>query len=196
MFMNLFVFKAINGAAHMNGTLDEMMILFSNYSPLLFVAAIAALYLYGVYRKDKMFRYAAIDAFAVTVMSLFLGFVIGIFYYEPRPFVTDHVNLLTPHAPDASFPSDHSLGTMSIALGINNTYRVFGTIMIILSLLVGVSRVYVGVHYPMDVLGSYLIVMGVNFIYRHLLREKIRTLYSKIEEYLLNRISRIKHEEC
>ncbi len=192
--MNEPVFKAINGVAHVNGTLDEIMIVFSNYSPLLFVAALTALYLYGVYRKDKLFRYAAVDALAITVMSLFLGFVIGIFYYEPRPFVTDHVNLLTPHAPDASFPSDHSLGTMSIALGINNSYKVFGAILITLSLFVGVSRVYVGVHYPMDVLGSYLIVLVVNFTYRSLLCEKIRGLYSKVEEYLWKRISGINRE--
>lgn len=57
--------------------------------------------------------------------------------------------------------------------------------MIILSLLVGVSRVYVGVHYPMDVLGSYLIVLMVNFMYGRFLCEKIRGLYSKAEEYLL-----------
>lgn len=121
--MNVPVFKAINGVAHVNGMLDEIMIVFSKYSPLLFVAALATFYLYGVYSNDKRFRYTAVDAFAITLMSLFLGFVIGIFYYEPRPFVTDHVNLLTPHAPDASFPSDHSLGTMSIALGINNNHK-------------------------------------------------------------------------
>lgn len=192
--MNVPVFKAINGVAHVNGTLDEIMIVFSNYSPLFFVAALTALYLYGVYRKDNMFRYAAVDALAITVMSLLLGFVIGIFYYEPRPFVTDHVNLLTPHAPDASFPSDHSLGTMSIALGIKNNYKFLGAILIILSLLVGVSRVYVGVHYPMDVLGSYLIVLVVNFTYRRLLCGKIRGLYSKVEKSLLKRISGINRE--
>jgi len=63
--------------------------------------------------------------------------------------------------------------------------------LIILSLLVGVSRVYVGVHYPMDVLGSYLIVFVVNFTYRRLLCKKIRGLYSKVEEYLLKRIKRV-----
>lgn len=185
MLMNVLIFKEINGMAHINGMLNEIMIMFSKYSPLLFGAVLAMFYLYGIYRKDKTFRHAAVDAVAITVISLFLGFVIGIFYYEPRPFVSGHVNLLTPHAPDTSFPSDHSLGTMSIALGINNNHKAFGIILIILSLLVGVSRVYVGVHYPMDVLGSYLIVLMVNFMYGRFLCEKIRGLYSKAEEYLL-----------
>lgn len=187
--MNLSVFKAINGAAHMNGTLDETMILLTKYSVLLFVAVLAGFYLYGVYRKDERFRYAAVDAFAVTVLSLFSGFVFGLFYYEPRPFVTNHVNLLITHASDSSFPSDHSLGTMAIAAGIHQSYKVFGTVLMILSLLVGVSRVYVGVHYPQDVLGSYLIVLVVNFLYGRLLRRKVRSLYSKIEDVINNTFS-------
>lgn len=179
------VFKAINGIAHESGLLDKIMIVLEKYGPLIFMAALAAFYLYGVYRKDKMLRYAAMDTLAITVINMFLGFAIGIFYYEPRPFVSNKVNLLTPHAPDTSFPSDHSLGTMSIALGIHNYYKICGKILIILSLLVGISRVYIGVHYPMDVVGSYLVVFVVNFIYCSLLRDKIRGMYSKIEEYLL-----------
>ncbi len=190
--MNMAVFKAINGFAHESGLFDKTMIILAKYGPLIFMATLAAFYLYGVYRKDKMLRYAAVDTLAITVINMFLGFVIGIFYYEPRPFVFNKVNLLIPHAPDTSFPSDHSLGTMSIALGINNYYKICGKVLIILSLLVGVSRVYVGVHYPMDVVGSYLVVFVVNFIYGRLLRNKIRGMYAKVEEFLLKGVSVIK----
>lgn len=185
MFINAFVFKEINGIAHLNGMLDMIMIMIAKYSPVLFIVALAVFYLYGVYRGDKLFRYAAVEAFAITVISLFIGSLIGIFSYEPRPFVTNHVNLLTPHASDASFPSDHSLGTMGIAVGINNSYKFFGKILILLSLLVGISRVYVGVHYPLDVLGSYLIVLVVNLIYRFFLRNKISDIYIGLEDYLV-----------
>jgi undecaprenyl-diphosphatase len=149
------------------------------------MATVAAFYFYGVYRKDIKLRYASVDTFAITVINMLLGSLIGIFYYEPRPFVHNKVNLLVSHAADTSFPSDHSLGTMSIALGINNYYKICGKILIILSLLVGISRVYIGVHYPMDVLGSYLVVLIVNFVYCRLLRDRIRTMYTKIEEEIL-----------
>jgi len=190
--MNIAVFKVINGFAHKSGLLDKIMILLSKYGPLIFMATLAAIYLYGVYRKDKMLRYAAIDTLAITVINMFLGFVIVSFYYEPRPFVSNKVNLLIPHAPDTSFPSDHSLGTMSIALGINNYYKICGKVLIVLSLLVGVSRVYVGDHYPMDVVGSYLIVLAVNFLYGRLLRNRISGVYAKVEECLLKGVSVIK----
>ena len=139
-----------------------------------------------------MLRYVAVDTFAITVINLLLGSIICIFYYEPRPFVNNKVNLLTPHASDSSYPSDHSLGTMSIASGINNYYKIFGKVLIILSLLVGVSRVYIGVHYPMDVIGSYILVFIVNFLYCRFLRDKIRSMYSEIEEYLLKGVLAIK----
>ena len=52
----------------------------------------------------------------MTAINLFLVFLIALVYYVPRSFVTNKVNLLLPHTPDASFPSDHVIGTMSIAL--------------------------------------------------------------------------------
>jgi undecaprenyl-diphosphatase len=192
MNLNVFVFNAINGIANESGMLDKIMIMFSKYGPLMFMAALAGFYLYGVYSRNKMLRNMVVDTFAITVLSLFLGFVIGTFYYEPRPFVTNKVNLLMPHAPDTSFPSDHSLGTMSIALGVNYYNNVSGTILILLSLMVGASRVYVGAHYPLDVLGSYLIVLAVNYLYGRSLRDKIGCIYFKAEEFLLRRISRVK----
>lgn len=188
MNMNAAVFNLINGIAHKSEVLDKVMIWLTSYGPLIYMAVLAAFYLYGVYRKDKIFREIAVNTLAVTGISLFFGFIIGIFYYEPRPFVTNKVNLLMPHAPDTSFPSDHSLGTMSIALGINNCYKVYGTILIMLSLLVGLSRVYAGAHYPLDVVGSYLIVFVVNYLYKRLLSDKINGFYFKAEKYFFKSI--------
>lgn len=184
MNLNVFVFKSINGVAKGSGILDNIMIILSKYGPIIFMTVIAAFFLYGVFSKDKRLRMMAVDTFAITVITMLSGFIIGIFYYEPRPFVTNKVNLLLPHAADTSFPSDHSLGTMSIALGVNYYNKTLGTILIILSILVGVSRVYVGAHYPLDVLGSYLVVLVVNYLYGRLLRNRINNIYTQVENCL------------
>ena len=185
MNLNMLVFKAINGVAKVSGVIDNIMIILSKYGPVIFMAVLAAFYLYGVYRKDQTLRIMAVDTFLITVITMLTGSIIGIFYYEARPFVSNRVNLLLPHAADTSFPSDHSLGTMSIALGVNHYNETMGTILIVLSVLVGISRVYVGAHYPLDVLGSYLIVLVVNYIYGHLLRDRIRNSYFKVENWLV-----------
>jgi len=59
------------------------------------------------------------------------------------------------YIPDASFPSDHVVGTMSIAFGINGINKYFGRGLIIMACIVGFSRVCVGHHYPFDVIGVY-----------------------------------------
>lgn len=59
--MNMELFKAINGLAYKNALLDKAMIVFSAYVPIAFMIALAVLHFYGVYRKEKLLRYIAVD---------------------------------------------------------------------------------------------------------------------------------------
>ena len=185
MNFNIELFKFINGLAYKNTLLDSTMIFLSSYVPYIFMSIFALLFIYGVIKRKENIRFVIVDTFIITVLTLISSYFIGIVYYIPRPFVSGKVNLLMPHVIDASFPSDHAVGTMSIAIGINKYNKVYGLIMIILSCFVGVSRVYVGHHYPVDVIGGYLIVTGVNFLYTKIAKNKARNLYLKAEVYFI-----------
>ncbi|WP_260986470.1 phosphatase PAP2 family protein [Paenibacillus xylanexedens] len=76
---------------------------------------------------------------------------------HPRPFVEGPVHQLVAHVPDPSFPSKHASFVFALAAASFFIGRRFGLWMLLLAVLTGVSRVYVGVHYPGDILGGFLL---------------------------------------
>lgn len=188
MNMNMELFRLINGLANKNAVLDKMMIFFSKDVPYIFMATIVVVFILGVIKKNEEYRKVSVNTFIITVINLILSFIIGTVYYVDRPFVHNKVNLLVPHVKDASFPSDHATATMSIALGLGKYNRILGTIMTILSIVVGFSRVYVGNHYPSDVIGAYIMVFITNYFYNLVLKSKIEGLYTKVEKLLISKL--------
>lgn len=191
--MNMEFFRLINNLANKNAVLDNIMIFFSKDVPYLFMAVIALMFILGVIKNNEEYRKASVNAFVLTVINLFLSFIAGSIYYVDRPFVHNKVNLLMPHSADASFPSDHATGTMSIALGLGKYNKVLGIVMTILSIIVGFSRVYVGHHYPSDVIGAYIIVFITSYLYSLVLKNKVEVLYSKVEKLLMNKLGLYKN---
>lgn len=183
--MNTELFRLINNLAYKNVLLDKTMIFFSKDVPYIFVLITAVLFIFGIIKNDSRCRRAVVSTFVFTLISLLLNFIIGNIYYINRPFVNSKVNLLFSHVKDASFPSDHAAGTMSIAFGILRYDKILSAVLTILSFIVGFSRVYVGHHYPSDVIGAYIIVFVTGCIYNLLLRRKVEHLYITVEKNII-----------
>jgi undecaprenyl-diphosphatase len=84
------------------------------------------------------------------------------FVERPRPFV-DHpgLDVLVSGKNDFSFVSDHATLTMAMGVGLFVANRKFGLAGIGLALLEGFCRVYMGVHYPTDVIGGFALGTAV-----------------------------------
>lgn len=82
-------------------------------------------------------------------------------WFRERPFANSalSVNEVLFHRPDYSFPSDHMtfFAALTAATWLAG-YKKLGWVFCIMGIVVGVSRVIVGVHYPLDIIGG--IVMG------------------------------------
>ena len=183
--MNMEIFRLINNLANKNTVLDKIMICFSKYVPYIFIAVIAIIFILGITKKNSDYRKVAVNTFFITVINLVLSFIIGGIYYVDRPFVNNKVNLLFTHTTDASFPSDHATGTMSIAVGLGKYNKSVSAILTILSVIVGFSRIYVGHHYPMDVIGAYVLVFATSYIYNLKLRCNVENLYEIVEKKMV-----------
>lgn len=80
-----------------------------------------------------------------------------------RPYeIIKEITILTHQPGDHSFPSGHSAGSFACAWAFFRAYKKkWGVPALVLAALVSLSRLYVGVHYPTDVLGGVVIGCGV-----------------------------------
>ncbi|OSX98595.1 undecaprenyl-diphosphatase [Bacillus nitratireducens] len=153
--MDFTVFQWINNFAGSSKLLDTLMIAITNSVP--YVAILFMLILwFNNGKKENAIRkqYTVLYTTLSVSIALLVNVLIHAVYYHPRPFITHHVNQLVPHAADSSFVSDHSVLVFSIAFVFILRGEKLKYIALIWAILVGVSRMYVGVHYPLDILGA------------------------------------------
>ncbi|HET7630334.1 MAG TPA: phosphatase PAP2 family protein [Candidatus Saccharimonadales bacterium] len=161
--MNLQLFEAINGLAGRNQWLDNLMVFCSEY--LIYVIGLIFAVCLGYLLYKKQWR-TAVWLLSTLVISFVILKVVGSFIIENRPFIDHRVMQLVPHDIDNSFPSDHATAALAMAVGLSlfTRWRALAAGVIVLALLVGLSRVFVGVHYPGDVLAGWLIAIAGGLI--------------------------------
>lgn len=147
--------QAINGLAGSNAILDRIAVFTA--SDLIFLIVLGAVVWWFLPLARDAGKRAAIAAAAAVVGGLVLSVVVEHVLFVPRPFVAHQVHLLVSHAPDASFPSDHATVAFAVA-GTAMVRRMPGRwLLLIAAALVAVARVFVGLHYPADVIGGAVI---------------------------------------
>lgn len=189
-FSDFFV-NLINGLAGHSNTLDTIMILISKTTPYILMIITLIIYFLGLFKGNDKLKLTAVNTVIKTFVAIIISQVIGQIIPLPRPFVNnENIKLLYPHEANASFPSDHSLGCMSIAFSLSRYNSKFNKLYIGLAILTGFSRIYVGHHYPLDVLGGFIIAIVVGRLYDRCASNVMENIYLKIERLL--KIDKIK----
>jgi undecaprenyl-diphosphatase len=183
--MNYWLFSLINDMANQSIVLDALMIVISKVVPYIYIFILAGLYMQGFRTRNFKLRGESFATGVLFVICLFGSFILGSMFYENRPFVDHTVVLIVNHAADASFPSDHAVGTMALACGILYYRWNLGTWMVYGSILVGISRVFVGNHYPGDILGAFILVWILTALYNKLLRRGVVRVYKGLDRRLM-----------
>jgi membrane-associated phospholipid phosphatase len=120
------------------------------FAVLLVVAWLAA-------RREADVRAGArvISTGVATLLALGAAQLIGNAVDRARPYdAMPHVLLLVARTGDFSFPSDHATAVGAVAAGLLLTRRRLGTVAAVLALVMAFARVYVGTHYPGDVVAG------------------------------------------
>lgn len=150
---NINLFFQIYHLSRQNPLLDQVMIFGAQYLIYLALFLMFVLVPLGKTKERKAFLLALFSLF----LALILAKIIRIFYFEPRPFITYQISPLIPHQSDASFPSTHTMVISSIALAFIYYKSRFAPLFLIFLIWLGLGRIFVGVHYPLDILGGFLI---------------------------------------
>ena len=158
--LNLSLFSWINASPEASNTSIHFAIFIANDLLYCIILLFAWFWLRGNYDTKKQI----LKAFIFTSIAILISQCISHVYYHPRPFVMEVGRTPIYHAPNGSFPSDHMLIFSSIAFSyLFSAQRKLGVFLLVMAWLVAWSRVYLGVHFPLDMLGAFLLAFALNF---------------------------------
>jgi len=153
------IFKFINSFVGKSAVLDYLGIFFAKYLIWVFVVLIIVLVIFYKNKKEKhLIKKSLICILGAIILSLAINYFISLCCFRPRPFVNHMVyQLVNKSALEKSFPSNHATIAFAVAFAVYFWYKRIGTVLIIFALFIGLARVFVGVHYPLDIIAGGII---------------------------------------
>ena len=163
MNFNVDLFYFFNHNFH-NPIFDAMMPIATHFGGFkVLVVVLILIIVYAHFKGKKTLKRVSVLALIAFLCSDIVTAILKHLIHEPRPFVTlDNVRLLIEESDPLSFPSGHTTSTFSfVTFYILNMkdlakkhYRLIDVALIIFAILIPFYRMYVGVHYPGDVLAG------------------------------------------
>jgi undecaprenyl-diphosphatase len=161
--------KFINDLAGRSVYSDAVLIFLAVYF-IFIVAALHFLFFWRAKRLDLWF-WSCMSAGVAYSIKLAMALI----HFRSRPFVMDGITkLIDKSSTEASFPSGHTLISFALALGVFWFNRRWGIVFLVGALVVALSRIAVGVHYPSDILAGIIISFLLSFSVKQRVNEKHR----------------------
>jgi undecaprenyl-diphosphatase len=165
------LFRAINGFAGRSAVLDGVGVFLAEGLVYLVAAAAVVPPVYFAVRRrwrrwggreaarEARLTAAAVHAAGTAMLALIGNYLFSLIVFRPRPFVAlrDVAQLVDMPAAYKSFPSDHTSLAFAIAFSVLMFRRGLGIALLACAALIGLARVYVGVHYPADIAAGVLV---------------------------------------
>jgi undecaprenyl-diphosphatase len=129
----------------------------ADYGILVVPTLLVAGWLWGGTRR----RVVMLTATVAGLIGLGINQMIGLIWMHPRPSVIDLGHTFIPHADDSSFPSDHLTLLWSVAFALlrNHDMRPAAAALALFGIPVAWARIYLGVHYPFDMVGALAVAL-------------------------------------
>ncbi|MES2102401.1 MAG: undecaprenyl-diphosphatase [Pseudomonadota bacterium] len=158
---NQMLFLRMNADASANGWALGAAAIAADYFIYAIPLVLLGLWLWGA----KTERSAALKAVAVCFIALGINQLLAIAWPHPRPFMMGLGHTYIAHASDSSFPSDHAtvFAAIGFTLLLTGCRKALAGGILLLGLCVCWARIYLGVHFPFDMLGAAAVALAVYF---------------------------------
>ncbi len=158
-------FLAVNQFARNTPGLQTPLRLYAEYGVILFAGVLLLAWWWA--RRDRNVRTMAAALWAPlgALLAIGLNQPLVALAHEPRPFtVFPHALVLVTRSQDYSFPSDHAVMAGAVAAGVLLTHRRLGIATAVAAVVMGFTRVYVGAHFPIDVIVGLVLGAAVTWV--------------------------------
>jgi len=174
-------FLHVNAFARATGWLHAPVRDYAEYGVALFAGLLLWSWWLARAQRDLAAVSAALWAPVGTLMAVGLNQPLGHWVHEPRPYASlPHVGLLVARSGDFSFPSDHAVMAGAVTAGVLVAHRRLGLLTAAAALLMAFARVYVGAHYPGDVVTGLLFGAVVTLVGYLLARRLLHALVTAV----------------
>lgn len=153
--LNREIFNWIHSGAGTRPFADGLAVFFAQGGPFVLVIFLVVLWFVAGNRS----KLHLLEAIWSAGLGLAINQIIGLFYFHPRPFMLGLCTPLFAHGPETSFPSDHATLMFAVTFYLLFTQRNLASslALLVLTLFTAWGRVYSGIHFPFDIIGSLVI---------------------------------------
>jgi undecaprenyl-diphosphatase len=147
----------------------------------LMVVMTAALWFFSRPDGDRKWKLACGSGFASAALAYLVAFVIHHAWARPRPYMTHHISHPWSNTTDASFPSDHATVSYAIAFAVLAFDPIAGAIFLVVATIIAVGRLFIGAHYPSDVVAGLIIGLLAAGVVVRLLPRFVSSVVARVE---------------
>jgi membrane-associated phospholipid phosphatase len=173
--MNNQIFFFFYNLAHQSAFFDKLVVFFAVYFPyiVILLAGIFLLFHHEVFSSENPLK-AFIQKWKEIVLvffsgafAWFLAYVLKYLFHTGRP--VDIFSNIIPliSKTDYSFPSGHATFFMALAIALFFSHKKVGYIFLFFAFLIGVARIIAGVHFPIDILGGFILGLIIAFFLKN-----------------------------
>ncbi len=172
MALDIQLFYLLNSLAGKSQFFDNAVIFLASYFPYILIALFLAILFFSQHQKLEKLEILLTVGVSSVIARFGITEIIRFFYHRPRPFLTLQAHqLLTDSA--WSFPSGHATFFFAMATAIYFYNKKWGIGFFIATILITVSRVIAGIHYPSDIIGGALIGIVASCVTYYLVRKLV-----------------------